>query len=162
TEAEVTESLEDLLGHRILRGVGDEIAFAHDWIREVALAPLLPGVRKGLHRRIAAALESFPVRDPASQTVAVAAHYMNAAAWESAAAFYQRAGDATFAQTGRREAVSCYEHALTALARMPADRIVQERACDVRFSMARALYTTGDFGRSRESFGEAEAAAQAL
>src|SRR5262245_14685091 len=162
TEAEATESLEDLLGHRMLRGVGEEIAFAHDWIREVALGLLHPAVRKGLHRRIAAALESLPARDPASQTVAVAAHYMNAEAWESAAAFYHRGGDATFAQTGRREAVSCYEQALAALSRMPVDRAVQERACDVRFSMARALYTTGDFGRSRESFGEAEATAQAL
>lgn len=162
TEAEATEGVEDLVGHRILRGVGEELAFTHDWVREVALGQLLPAVRKGLHRRIAGALEEVPARDLASHAVAVGTHYMNAEAWEQAALFFERAGDATFAQTGRREAVGCYEQALAALARMPAGRVVHERACDVRFSMARALYTTGDFKRSREGFREAEALAQAL
>ena len=162
TEAEATEGVEELVSHRILHGVGEELAFTHDWIREVALAQLLPAVRKGLHRRIAEALEGVPARDLAAHTLAVGTHYLSAEAWEQAAAFFQQAGDATFAKTGRREALGCYEQALAALARMPTDRAVQERACDVHFSMARALYTTGDFGRSREGFGEAEALAQAL
>jgi DNA-binding SARP family transcriptional activator len=162
TEVDANEGVEELVSHRIFHGVGDDLAFTHDWIREVALALQLPAARKNLHRRIAEALEALPAGDPAAHLVAVGTQYWNAEAWGQAATFFHRAGHATFAQTGRREAVSCYEQALAALARMPTDRGVQERACDVHFSMARALYTTGDFTRSREGFREAEALAQAL
>jgi tetratricopeptide (TPR) repeat protein len=58
--------------------------------------------------------------------------------------------------------VTCYEQALAAVARMPADQGAQELTCDLHFRMARVLYTTGDFARSRVKFAEAAAAAEAL
>jgi tetratricopeptide (TPR) repeat protein len=162
TEAQATEGVEELVRHRILHGVGEELAFTHDRIREVALARVLPALRKGLHRRIARALESLHPRDRAAHMLAVGTHYLSAEAWEQAASCFQRAGDATFAQTGRREAVGCYEQALAALARMPAGRRARERACDLQFRVGRALHATGDFGRARERFREAGALARAL
>lgn len=162
TEGEATEGVEELVRRRILHGVGEELEFTHDRVREVALSRLLPAVRKALHRRVAEGLQDVHARDLAPHAFVMATHYLRAEVWDRAAAFFQQAGDAAFAQTGRREAAACYEQALVAVAGMPADRVAQELTCDLHFRIARVLYTTGDFARSRVKFSEAAAAAEAL
>jgi DNA-binding SARP family transcriptional activator len=162
TEGEATEGVEELVRRRILHGVGEEIEFTHDRVREVALGRLLPAVRKALHRRVAEGLQDIHARDLTPHAFVMATHYLRAEVWDRAAAFFQQAGDATFAQTGRREAAACYEQALVAVAGMPADQAAQELTCDLHFRMARVLYTTGDFARARAKFAEASAVAEAL
>jgi len=162
TEGEASEGVEELVRQRILHGVGEELEFTHDRVREVANEQLLPAVRKTLHRRVAEALQDLHSRDLAPHALTIATHYLRAEAWDQAAAFFRQAGDTAFSRTGRREAVGCYEQALIATAAMPVDRASQELTCDLHFSVARILYRTGDFARSRVNFREAEALAQAL
>lgn len=162
TEGEASQGVEELVRQRILHGVGEELEFAHDRVREVAIDQLLPAVRKGLHRRVAEALQGLHARDLAPHALTIATHYLRAEAWDQAAAFFRQAGDTAYARIRRREAAACYEQALIAVSSMPVDRASQELTCDLRFSVARALHWNGDFARSRAEYREAEAIAQAL
>ena len=162
TEGEASEGVEELVRQRILHGVGEELEFTHDRVREVATEQLLPAVRKGLHRRVAEALRDLHSRELAPHALTIATHYLRAEAWDQAAGFFRQAGDASFARTGRREAVGCYEQALIAAAALPVDRASQALTCDLHFSVARTLYRTGDFATSRSRFRDAEAIAQAI
>ncbi|MGH7333645.1 MAG: ATP-binding protein [Candidatus Rokuibacteriota bacterium] len=162
TEGEASEGVEELVRQRILHGVGEELEFTHDRVREIATKQLLPAVRKGLHRRVAEALQDLHARDVAPHALTIATHYLRAEVWDQAAGFFRQAGDTAFARTGRREAVTCYEQALVAAAAMPVDRASQQLTCDLHFTVARTLYWTGDFASARAQFREAEAVAQAL
>ena len=61
-----------------------------------------------------------------------------------------------------REAVACFEQALTALRHLPEQRHTQEQAIDLRYDLGNALQALGEFGRRFAYLREAETLAEAL
>jgi tetratricopeptide (TPR) repeat protein len=61
-----------------------------------------------------------------------------------------------------RDAMSCYEQALDALARLPESRQTREQAAELRFNLAHSLFSVGQFERAKENYLLAEVLAVAL
>src|SRR2546430_11335266 len=61
-----------------------------------------------------------------------------------------------------REAVTCFEQALSALAHLPETRDTREQAIDLRLALRVAFRPLGDLGRVLTYLHEAEALAEAL
>ena len=63
-ERNAAEGVEELVHRRVLRAAGDQFAFTHDWIRDVAYDRLLQPTRNLLHLRVTEALEGLHARYP--------------------------------------------------------------------------------------------------
>src|SRR3989449_734954 len=61
-ERHAAEGVEELVRRRVLHGLGEQLDFTHEWIREVAYNELLHQRRKRLHVLVAKALEDLPRR----------------------------------------------------------------------------------------------------
>ena len=66
------------------------------------------------------------------------------------------------ARSANREAVSCFEQALTALGHLPETRETLEQAIDLRFDLRTSLFPLGEFERIFGNLREAEGLARAL
>jgi tetratricopeptide (TPR) repeat protein len=66
------------------------------------------------------------------------------------------------ARSAFREAVVCFEQALTALRHLPEQRHTQEQAIDLRYDLGNALQALGEFGRRLTYLREAETLAEVL
>lgn len=162
TEAEAAEAVEELVRHRVLHGSGEALDFTHDRIREVVYAELLPSRRALLHRRIAEALEAMHAGALDAHALALGTHCLEGEAWAKAVAYLGQAGVQASLRYAKRDAVACHEQALRALAHLPESRQTSEQAAALRFNLAHALFSVGQFERAKESFLLAEALAVAL
>jgi DNA-binding SARP family transcriptional activator len=160
-EAEVAERVEGLVRHRVLNGGAEGLEFTHDRIREVVYGQLVPARRALLHRRVAEALEALHAGALESHALVLGTHYREGEAWAPAVSYLARAG-VRASLYAMRDAVSCYESALAALAHLPESRQTREQAAELRSNLAHALFSVGQFERARESFLLAEAVAVAL
>jgi len=66
------------------------------------------------------------------------------------------------ARSAHREAVECFEQALSAIEHLPETRDTREQAIDLRLALHNALFPSGEFGRSQVALREAESLAVAL
>ena len=57
-EHDAAEAVDEMVRHRVLQAIGNELDFAHDRIRDVAYGRLLAPRRRLLHRAVAEALET--------------------------------------------------------------------------------------------------------
>jgi tetratricopeptide (TPR) repeat protein/ABC-type cobalamin/Fe3+-siderophores transport system ATPase subunit len=160
-EAEAAEGVEELVRHRVLHGSGEGLEFTHDRIREVVYGQLLPARRALVHRRVAEALEALHAGALEAHALALGTHYREGEAWAPAVFYLAQAGVLTSLYV-MRDAISCYEQALAALAHLPESRQTREQAAELRFNLAHALFSVGQFERAKESFLQAEALAVAL
>ena len=85
-------------------GTGDGYAFGHELIRQVFYAELLPGERRRLHRRLAAALAARPSAVPGN----LARHWQLAGCPEPAAAAARLAAREAIVARAYPEALRCY------------------------------------------------------
>src|SRR5262245_15832301 len=170
SEREAAEGVEELVRHGVLRGAGDGLAFSHDHIREVATSELPPALRVALHRRVAESMEAY-LRDDAryaygndlaAHALALGTHYRNGRVWEKAAAFLHMAGRHAAVRSAHHESVTCFEEALSALRRLPANREVDERDVDIRIELRQSLYPMGRFDDLIRHLREAERIAEKL
>ncbi len=161
-EAEAAEGVEELVRHRVLHGSGESLEFTHDRIREVVYAQLLPARRALLHRRVAEALEALHAGALETQALALGTHFREGEAWAPAVVYLTQAGVLASLRYARRDAVSCYEQALGALAHLPESRQTREQSAELQFNLAHSLSLVGQFARAKESFLLAEALAVAL
>jgi tetratricopeptide (TPR) repeat protein/ABC-type cobalamin/Fe3+-siderophores transport system ATPase subunit len=161
-EAEVAEGVEELVRHRVLHGSGESLELTHDRIREVVYGQLVPARRALLHRRVAEALESLHAGALETHALAVGTHYWEGEAWAKAVVYLTQAGVLASLRYAKRDAVSCYEQALAALAHLPDSRQTREQAAEVQFNLAHSLFSRGQFERAKESFLVAEDLAVAL
>ena len=161
-EAEVAEGVEELVRHRVLHGSGESLELTHDRIREVVYGQLVPARRALLHRRVAEALEALHAGALEPHALALGTHYWEGEAWAKAVVYLTQAGVLASLRYAKRDAVSCYEQALAALAHLPESRQTREQAAEVRFNLAHALFSRGQFERAKESFLVAEDLAVAL
>ncbi len=161
-EAEAAEGVEELVRHRVLHGSGEGLEFTHDRIREMVYAQLLPARRVLLNRRVAEALEALHAGALETHALALGTHYREGEAWAPAVVYLAQAGALASQRYARRDAVSCYEQALAALAHLPESRQTHEQAAELQFNLAHAAFAVGQFARAKESFLLAEALAVAL
>src|SRR5712692_1465453 len=82
--------------------------------------------------------------------------------WEQAVTYLHQAGAKAMARSANREAVSCFEQALTALQHLPETRETLELAIDLRFDLRTALFPLGEFERIFGCLREAEGLARTL
>ena len=139
-----------------------EYTFKHALTHEVAYGTLLQDRRKALHARIVGAIErSYPDR-LAEHVEPLAHHALRGEMWEQAVTYLRQAGVKALARSANREAVSCFEQALTALEHLPETRERLEQAIDLRFDLRTALFPLGEFERVFGYLREADGLARAL
>ena len=155
-EAEAAEGMEELVRHRILHGTDEAFELTHDRIREVAYSDLQAPRRALVHRRVAEALELLHAGDLDAHALALGTHYREGQVWPKAVLHLAQAGMQAWLRYAQRDAVVCYEHALSALAHLPDSRETREQETDLRFRLAHLLYGMGDFVRAMTCFRDAE------
>ena len=139
-----------------------EYTFKHALTHEVTYGTLLQDRRKALHARIVGAIErSYPDR-LTEHVERLAHHAVRGEMWEQAVTYLRQAGAKALARSANREAVSCFEQALTALEHLPETRETLEQAIDLRFDLRTALFPLGEFERIFGCLREAEGLARTL
>src|SRR5262249_39120361 len=139
-----------------------EYAFTHALSHEVAYGSLLQGRRRALHVRIVETIErAYPDR-LAAHVERLAHHAFLGEDWAKAVTYLQQAGAKSFARSVHREAVRCFEQALTALSHLTQTRETLEQAIDLCFDLRNALLPLVEWGRIEGYLREAEALARQL
>ena len=139
-----------------------EYTFKHALTHEVTYGTLLQERRKALHARIVGAVErAYP--DRLSEHVERLAHHaVRGEMWEQAVRYLREAGAKAFARSANREAVACFEQALTALQHLSESRETLEQGIDLRFDLRNSLEPLGEFERIFGCLREAEGLARKL
>ena len=139
-----------------------EYAFEHALTHEVAYESLLHERRRTLHARIMAASESLYADRLAEHMERLAHHALRGEVWDKAVSYCYQAGAKAAAKSAHAEAVARFTEALAAIERLPQSGKVMTQAIDLRFSLRTSLSPLGEFHRSFELLGEAEAIATTL
>jgi DNA-binding SARP family transcriptional activator len=162
-ESEAAGAVEELVRRGILHGVGEHFDFTHDRIREVAYVGLLAPRRQLLHRRVAEAIEDLYRAQLGPHMLALGQHYREAGAWSKAVDYLTRAGrEAQTVRSANREAVACYDGALTALSHLPTDEETAKLSIELLVFAETALMGLGDFQTALARLREAEALARTV
>src|SRR5215467_4384275 len=136
--------------------------FKHAVIQDVAYNSLLMQRRKALHRAVGQAIEELYQDRLEEHYAELAHHFTQGEVWDKALAYCRQAGEKAVARSAYREAVTCFEQALSPLSHLPEQRDTREQAVDLRLALRSALLPSGDFGRILAYLREAEALATAL
>jgi class 3 adenylate cyclase/tetratricopeptide (TPR) repeat protein len=139
-----------------------EFTFKHALTHEVAYSTLLQDRRKALHTRIVGVIERFYPDRLTEHVERLAHHAVRGELWEKAVTHLHQAGAKALARSANREAVSCFQQALTALEHLPETRETLEQAIDLRFDLRTALFPLGEFERILGCLREAEGLARTL
>ena len=161
-EAGAAEGVEELVRRGVLEGTDDRFDFTHDRIRALIIAELLLPQRKLLHRQIGAALEALHADDLETHSFALGTHYRAGEVWDKAVHYLRQAGVRALARSANREAVTCFEEAVTALGHLPETPETLEQGIDLRFDLRTSLFPLGEFERIFGCLSEAEGLAKAL
>ncbi|MEK7702082.1 MAG: adenylate/guanylate cyclase domain-containing protein, partial [candidate division NC10 bacterium] len=146
-----TDTLRAGLAHLVAAGFLDETRlfpdieyrFKNALTRDVAYASLLRDQRRALHARIVEAIETL-YRDQLSSYIGQLAHHASRGElWAKAAVYNRQVGARAVARAANLEAVRSFEAALTALARLPQNREIVERAIDLRLDLRPPLFQLG-------------------
>ena len=154
--------MEELTRRRVLHSVGERLDFMHDRVREVAYGRILMPRRKALHRRVAEALATLHAENLELHHLALGLHYAEGEVWDHAVVHLRGAGARAVERTANREAATCFERALAALAHLTESRETLEHAFDVRLELRTALARLAEIGALRERLREAETLAERL
>jgi DNA-binding SARP family transcriptional activator len=161
-ERDAATATEELVRRRILHGVGEQLDFTHDRIREVVYAGLLSPRRRLLHRDVAAALESLPADAVAEHTERLAHHALRGDLPEKAVTYLRKASLRAVARSANRDAVAQLDQALETLRRLPETPATAELALDLRLDLRSALLPLAGIPRMLECLAEAEGIARRL
>ena len=132
-----------------------EYTFNHALTQDVAYGSLLQERRRTLHAQIMTALEPLAAEQPDR----LAHHALRGEVWDKAIGYLRQAGTRATARSAYREAVTCFEQALGALAHLPRSRDTMATAIDLRLDLRTALTPLGQYPRILDLLGEAEAIA---
>jgi class 3 adenylate cyclase/tetratricopeptide (TPR) repeat protein len=139
-----------------------EYTFKHALTHDVTYGTLLQDRRKALHARIVGAIErSYPDR-LTEHVERLAHHAVRGEMWGQAVTYLRQSGAKALARSANREAVACFEQALTALQHVPETRERLEQAIDAHFNMRTALLPLGELERIFGCLREAERLARTL
>ena len=136
--------------------------FKHALTHEVAYASLLLDRRRGLHAWIVEAIEALYPDRLAEQVERLAHHAFRGEVWEKAVTYLRQAGAKALARSAYREAMTCFEQALTALHPLPDTRQKVERAIDLRLDLRQSLFPLNELATVWRYLQEAEGLARTL
>ena len=137
-----------------------EYTFKHALTHEVAYASLLQERRRALHGRVLDCLEQ---RGRIAENVErLAEHAFRGESWTKALDYYRQAGAKALARSAHPEAVTCFERALVALARLPENTTLLAQAVDLRFNLRNSLWPLGQIERLFDHLAEAQRLAESL
>ena len=136
--------------------------FKHALTHEVAYTSLLHEQRRVLHARIVEALEGLGGERLAEQSERLAHHAFRGELWDKAVPYCRQAGHKALARPAYHEAVSCFEQALEALQRLPAQRDQSEQAIDLRLDLVNALTPLGAYEQILDHLRTAKSVAETL
>jgi class 3 adenylate cyclase/tetratricopeptide (TPR) repeat protein len=139
-----------------------EYTFKHALTHEVAYGSLLHERRRALHARIAEVLEALAGDRVAEQVERLAHHALRGELWDKALTYCRQAGEKAMTRSAYREAVGCFEQALSVLPHLLETRNTREQAIDLRLALRSALIPSGDYGHILTVLREAEPLAAAL
>jgi tetratricopeptide (TPR) repeat protein len=139
-----------------------EFTFRHALTHEVAYGTLLTERRRALHARIASAMEALYADRLEEHVERLAHHALRGEVWDKAVAYLRQAGTRAVARSAYREAVTCFEQALSSLARLPETRQTVESSIDLHFDLRNALQPLGEMAKLLDHLQEAERRARAL
>jgi predicted ATPase len=139
-----------------------EYTFKHALTQQTAYENLPHERRRLLHVRIVGALETLYAERRSEQVEQLAHHALRGEVWDKALCYYRQAGTKAEARSAYREAVVCFEQALSAVQHLPENRDTIEQAIDLRFDLRNAFLELGDHKPIVAYLRQAETLAQAL
>ncbi len=134
---------------------GEEYAFKHPLIQEVAYEGLLLARREELHLKVGAAIERALPRDLPGYTAMLAYHYGKGGDLERAEEFLFRAGDEAARAAAPSEALHFFEEASKLYLELHRDGGDPAKRAVLESNVARALYFRGRFVDAIEHFDQA-------
>ncbi|PYO57746.1 MAG: hypothetical protein DMD83_07610 [Candidatus Rokuibacteriota bacterium] len=137
-----------------------EYTFKHALTHDVTYGSLLQARRRTLHGRIVETIERLYSDRLPEHIDRLAHHAFRGEYWGKAVTYLRQAGAKAFARSAHREAVGCFERALTALTHLPETRETGEQAIDVRFDLRNALLPLAEWARIEGYLREAETLAR--
>jgi class 3 adenylate cyclase/tetratricopeptide (TPR) repeat protein len=137
-----------------------EYTFKHALTHEVAYGSLLQDRRRALHVRIVETIERLYADRLAEHVERLAHHAFLGKDWAKAITYLQQAGAKALARSVHREAIGCFEDALTALSHLPETRETVAQAIDLRCDLRNALLPLAEWERIQGYLREAEALAR--
>jgi tetratricopeptide (TPR) repeat protein len=161
-EEVVAGGVEALIRRRVFHSVGERFDFCHDRVREVAYDQMLGPRRTALHRRVVEAMETADAGDPERHHLALGLHCFAGEVWDKAVHHLRQAGRRALERFAKREAVVCFERALTALGHLAPDRSTLELGFDLRLELRPALNQLGEIPRVLACLREAGVLAEQL
>ena len=136
--------------------------FKHALIQDVAYQSLLRRTRHQVHQRIVWALETQLPETAEAHPERLAHHALQGELWDKALTYFRQAGTQSLERSACREAVSCFEQALSALHHFPENDTTHEQAIDIRLDLRSALSVLGEYGRILDELREVTALATTL
>jgi tetratricopeptide (TPR) repeat protein len=136
--------------------------FKHALLQDAAYQSLLRSTRQQYHQRIAQVLAGrFPDLCE-SQPEVLAHHATEAGLHAQALGYWQQAGQRAIEHSAHREEITCFEHALEALQRLPESRERIELAIELHVKVRNALIHLGEYAQLLEHLRAAERLAESL
>jgi DNA-binding winged helix-turn-helix (wHTH) protein/tetratricopeptide (TPR) repeat protein len=142
--------------------VAARYGFIHALYREVAYARVPAGRRMRLHRQIGERLEAAYGEQASTIAAELGMHFAQGQDYPKAVQYWRQAGSRAAASSTYREAVTCFEQALAALAHLPERRDTLEQAIALRIELRNALHPLGEDERIIDNLRTAEAVAERL
>jgi tetratricopeptide (TPR) repeat protein len=139
-----------------------EYIFKHALIQDTAYQSLLMADRKALHRKVGEAIETLFGDRLGDFAGILGEHFRGAEAWDKAAGYLVKAGDAAARVFAHIEARHYYAGALDALERLPETDDVLRRWIDAILGMVNVSLRSEGPQRSLERLAQAEAMAGRL
>ena len=139
-----------------------EYTFKHALTHEVAYESLLHEWRKAFHGRIVEAIERLHPDHLTEQVDQLAHHALWGELWDKALGYCRQAGAKAMERSAHREALACFEQAVTALRYLLENPETIQLNIDVRVDLRDALLATGDHERIFSYLREAQTLAEAL
>ncbi len=166
SESDLDDALRSLVQAELLyrRGIAPEITyeFKHALVQDAAYQSLLKSTRHDYHQRIAQALEEQFPQIAQGEPELLAHHALQGEDWDKAVTYFHQAGTKAAGRSAYREAVTCFEQALTALTHLPQSREVLDEGIDLRLELRNSLHPLGEHQRLFDHLCEAEPLAEQI
>jgi class 3 adenylate cyclase len=131
-----------------------EYTFKHALTHDVTYSGLLQERRRELHARIVEAIEQLYPDRLGEHVERLAHHAVRGELWDKALGYLRQAGAKAYVQSAYRQAATCFEEAIGALAHLPETHDRLEQGYDLRIELRHACFMLGDAVRLRPVLAE--------
>jgi DNA-binding SARP family transcriptional activator/tetratricopeptide (TPR) repeat protein len=146
TEDDMTDDLDELWRHHVVRDRGPAFDFSHDRLREVTCELISPARRRKLHRWVAEAIEAHHAADLDPVSARLAAHYTSAGLGSRAVEAYERAARHAHRVFALDDCIALLERALCLLDDSPRGEARDETELRLRSALGVPLVARRGYG----------------